>query len=120
MPTTQLLSQRQLPAPDGAGPAPEAEAAERDFLRIDTEFDDVRLILRRWQSVRPASGGLPQYEEMALGSVGRFADEMAVVRQLEGDEPVILRAGAALRGDRGRALRRLAWPRACLVRTRWP
>ncbi|MEP9397586.1 EAL domain-containing protein [Mesorhizobium sp. KR2-14] len=113
MPTTQLLPHRQLPAP-------EAEAAERDFLRIDTEFDDVRLILRRWQSVRPPSGGLPQYEEMALGSVGRFADEMAVVRQLEGDEPVILRAGPrfeAIVGEAcvGRMATRLLGPHALAI-----
>jgi len=78
------------------------EGAARELLHLPTEFDDVRLILRRWQSVRPATGGLPQYEEMALGSIGRFADEMAVVRKFDGDQPVILRAGSrfqAIVGD---------------------
>ncbi|MEP9374592.1 EAL domain-containing protein [Mesorhizobium sp. KR1-2] len=110
------MSQR-LPHADrqirGADPAVEGEAVERDPLHIDTEFDDVRLILRRWQSARPAANALPQYEEMALGSVGRFADEMAVVRRMEGGEPVILRAGPrfeAIIGDAcvGRATTDLA------------
>lgn len=57
-----------------------------------TEFDDVRLILRRWEAAR---GGdlLPPYEELALGAVGRFADETAVVRFGESDSALVLRAG---------------------------
>ncbi|RJG43379.1 EAL domain-containing protein [Mesorhizobium sp. DCY119] len=61
---------------------------------ITTEFDDVKLILRRWQAAQPDRGTLPQYEELALGSIGRFADEMAVIRRMEASDPVILRAGA--------------------------
>ncbi|MDH6231400.1 diguanylate cyclase (GGDEF)-like protein/PAS domain S-box-containing protein [Mesorhizobium soli] len=80
-------------APESASLVPEGDGNERDPFRIETEFDDVRLILRRWQSMRPAAGGLPQYEEIALGSIGRFADELAVVRRLEGGQPTILRAG---------------------------
>ncbi|WP_181257111.1 putative bifunctional diguanylate cyclase/phosphodiesterase [Pseudaminobacter soli (ex Li et al. 2025)] len=80
-------------APESASLTPEGDGIERDPFRIETEFDDVRLILRRWHSMRPASGGLPQYEEIALGSIGRFADELAVVRRLEGGQPTILRAG---------------------------
>ena len=60
---------------------------------VDTEFDDVRLVLRRWQAAR-VGGGLPPYEELALGSIGRFADEMAVVRLQSGKDGFILRAGS--------------------------
>ena len=59
---------------------------------VDTEFDDVRLVLRRWQAAC-IDGALPPYEELALGSVGRFADEMAVVRLQPGKDGFILRAG---------------------------
>lgn len=60
-----------------------------------TEFDDVRLILRRWEAAR-VGDLLPPYEELALGAVGRFADEIAVVRYEEGDGPLVLRAGQRL------------------------
>lgn len=59
---------------------------------VDTEFDDVRLVLRRWQAAC-IDAALPPYEELALGSVGRFADEMAVVRLQPGTDAFILRAG---------------------------
>lgn len=59
---------------------------------VDTDFDDVRLVLRRWQAAC-IDGALPPYEELALGSVGRFADEMAVVRLHPGKDSFILRAG---------------------------
>lgn len=107
-------------APESASPAPESYGVERDPARLATEFDDVRLILRRWQSVRPASGGLPQYEDIALGSIGRFADELAVVRRLDGGQPVILRAGPrfqAIVGDIcvGRATTELAAAHALAI-----
>src|SRR5689334_7712107 len=57
-----------------------------------TEFDDVRLILRRWQAAR-IGDALPPYEELALGSIGRCADEIAVVRCEGGNAPFLLRAG---------------------------
>ena len=68
--------------------------ADRGAHDIATEFDDVKLILRRWHAARPDRDTLPQYEELALGSIGRFADEMAVIRRLDGGEPTFLRAGA--------------------------
>lgn len=72
-------------------PSPSSQA-DRVF-RIDTEFEDVRLMLRRWQAAC-IDGVLPPYEELALGSVGRFADELAVVRLSEGHAGFILRAGS--------------------------
>ncbi|MDX8498920.1 EAL domain-containing protein [Mesorhizobium sp. VK4C] len=65
-------------------------------LAAQTEFDDVRLILRRWQSACGASA-LPPYEEIALGSVGRFSDEIAVVRRLGDEPPFLLRSGQRFR-----------------------
>jgi diguanylate cyclase (GGDEF)-like protein/PAS domain S-box-containing protein len=65
-------------------------------IAIDTEFDDVRLILRRWQAAR-VDDGLPPYEELTLGSIGRFADEVAVIRR-DGDAiHCVLRAGQRFR-----------------------
>jgi diguanylate cyclase (GGDEF)-like protein/PAS domain S-box-containing protein len=70
---------------------------ENDWLDLGSEFIDARMIARRWQAARTGPkaghGGLPAYEELALGNLGRFADEMAVVRRAPGQEPVILRAG---------------------------
>jgi hypothetical protein len=54
-------------------------AGDLPAIAAKTEFNDVRLILRRWQTAR-ISDALPPYEELALGSIGRFADEIAVVR----------------------------------------
>jgi diguanylate cyclase (GGDEF)-like protein/PAS domain S-box-containing protein len=59
---------------------------------LATEFDDVRLILRRWEAAR-AGDLLPPYEELALGAIGRFADEIAIIRYVEDDDPFMLRAG---------------------------
>lgn len=75
---------------------------------MDTEFDDVRLVLRRWHAAC-IDGALPPYEELALGSVGRFADEMAVVRLQPDKDCFILRAG-----PRFSAISGLAEPAAAL------
>lgn len=65
---------------------------QESAIALRTEFDDVRLILRRWEAAR-VGDLLPPYEELALGAVGRFADEVAVVRYDESDGPLVLRAG---------------------------
>jgi diguanylate cyclase (GGDEF)-like protein len=87
----------QLPPAAHAGSATAADI-ETDWLDLGSEFVDARIIARRWQAARtgPKVGpdGLPAYEELALGNLGRFADEMAVVRCTSGHEPVILRAGS--------------------------
>ncbi len=77
---------------DGAAERPAVMRAADLPPDIDTEFDDVRLVLRRWQAAR-VDGGLPPYEELALGSIGRFADEMAVLRLQTDKDGFILRAG---------------------------
>ncbi|BBD40507.1 hypothetical protein Amn_53870 [Aminobacter sp. Y103A] len=85
---------RALPSemPGGAAEQPVARCAADLSAGVDTEFDDVRLVLRRWQAAC-IDGALPPYEELALGSVGRFADEMAVVRLQPATDSFILRAG---------------------------
>ncbi|TGT91925.1 EAL domain-containing protein [Mesorhizobium sp. M8A.F.Ca.ET.161.01.1.1] len=65
-------------------------------VAAQTESDDVRLILRRWQSAC-GTGRLPPYEEIALGSIGRFSEEIAVVRRLGDEPPFLLRCGRRFR-----------------------
>ncbi len=76
-----------------AGGDPTAAASEP---AIETEFDDVRLILRRWHAAR-LDDGLPPYEELTLGSIGRFADEVAVIRRDGDASHCVLRAGQRFR-----------------------
>ena len=71
-----------------------AKDSESDWIDLGSEFVDAGMIARRWQAARSGQGGLPAYEELALGTLGRFADEMAVVRCTQDQEPMILRAGA--------------------------
>ena len=77
-----------------------------------TEFDDLRVLLRKWRTV-PRYDGLPIYEELVLGGLGRIADEVAVVRQLEDGCATLMRAGDAFAAIvecdcHGRPLDRLA------------
>ncbi|MFC5992286.1 putative bifunctional diguanylate cyclase/phosphodiesterase [Limoniibacter endophyticus] len=57
-----------------------------------TEFDDVKLLLYRWQRAIPVGEPLPRYEDLALGNIGRFADEIAIVHHDDGASR-ITRAG---------------------------
>jgi diguanylate cyclase (GGDEF)-like protein/PAS domain S-box-containing protein len=41
---------------------------------------DSAILLRKWQAARPNNGALPAYEDVALGSLGRLADYLAVVQ----------------------------------------
>ncbi|MGO4833362.1 hypothetical protein AB4144_13915, partial [Rhizobiaceae sp. 2RAB30] len=56
----------------------------------------MRLILRRWHAAR-LDDGLPPYEELTLGSIGRFADEVAVIRRDGDASHCVLRAGQRFR-----------------------
>ncbi|MCY6382352.1 putative bifunctional diguanylate cyclase/phosphodiesterase [Hoeflea prorocentri] len=69
-------------------------AEERDGLELDqlTEFHDARVLLRKWKAARTLNS-LPLYEDLVLGSLGKLADEIAVVRNIGNEEPVIVRAG---------------------------
>ena len=86
--TSKDADRIELRDEESGSPGGEAEAQ----IALPTELDDVRLIVRRWEAAR-SGDVLPPYEEMALGSIGRFADEIAVFRHKEGDGPFILRAG---------------------------
>ena len=37
-------------------------------------FDDVPVLQRKWQAALRPGGGLPRYEDVMLGSLGRLAD----------------------------------------------
>ncbi|WP_202310776.1 putative bifunctional diguanylate cyclase/phosphodiesterase [Mesorhizobium sp. L-8-10] len=79
----------------GGEPASASPALE-PAIAVETEFDDVRLMLRRWQAAR-VGDVLPPYEEMTLGSIGRFADEVAVIRRDGDANHCVLRAGQRFR-----------------------
>ena len=88
-----------------AGSATTAEI-ENDWLDLGSEFVDARIIARRWQAARTGPkvgpGGLPAYEELALGRgrpLRRRARSAALLRAVTGPF-FLLRAGRALRVDR--------------------
>lgn len=84
------------PEPSAGGEMASQSSALEQAIAIETEFDDVRLILRRWQGAQ-VGDGLPPYEELTLGSIGRFADEIAVIRYDGGAGHAVLRAGQRFR-----------------------
>ncbi len=97
MPALDFDTVEFQPAALRAGSATPADI-DNDWLDLGSEFIDAqhdRQALaggaHRPES-RPGRSALA-YEELALGNLGRFADEMAVVRCTPGHEPVILRAG---------------------------
>lgn len=61
-------------------------------LEQRTEFNDVGILLRKWKAARTLRS-LPLYEDLVLGSLGKLADEIAVIRRLDNDDPFIVRAG---------------------------
>ena len=92
---------RNRPAVEAAGKSTALEESATDGsarlpadIDVQTEFDDLRLFLRKWRTV-PRRDGLPIYEELALGGLGRIADEVAVVRQLDRHGMILMRAGEA-------------------------
>ncbi len=73
------------------------DAVESDEVAaLDTEFSDAHYMLRCWKAAR-VGASLPPYEEVTLGSLGRFADELAIVRTTPADTGSILRAGKTVR-----------------------
>jgi len=50
-------------------------AAKRSSGKLNTEmFDDVPVLQRKWQAALRPGEGLPRYEDVMLGSLGRLAD----------------------------------------------
>jgi diguanylate cyclase (GGDEF)-like protein/PAS domain S-box-containing protein len=71
-------------------------------LDIPTEFLDVTRLCLQWVSATLYSD-LPSYEDVALGGVGRIADELALLRPLANHDFEFVRAGAALEAKIGQA-----------------
>lgn len=58
-----------------------------------TEFADVQILLRKWRAAKSPDAHLPLYEDLVLGGLGKLASESAIVRCLDGQDPVLVRAG---------------------------
>ncbi|MES2194081.1 MAG: EAL domain-containing protein [Pseudomonadota bacterium] len=43
-------------------------------------FDDVPVLQRKWQAALRPGGGLPRYEDVMLGSLGRLADHIVLLK----------------------------------------
>jgi diguanylate cyclase (GGDEF)-like protein/PAS domain S-box-containing protein len=53
--------------------------------KIDTKtFDDVPILQRKWQAALRPDEKLPRYEDVLLGSLGRLADHIAVIKSAGG------------------------------------
>jgi diguanylate cyclase (GGDEF)-like protein/PAS domain S-box-containing protein len=75
-------------------------ASAEDFI-IRSEFPDVAKLCLRWTSAGLYTD-LPCYEDVALGGVGRIADELALLRPLGDGDFELLRAGPALEAKIGK------------------
>lgn len=73
---------------------------------VDTEFQDVERLCLKWQ-VASVCGELPAYEKVALGSLGRLADDVALVGHKTDRSFEILYAGDSFEHWLGRPLKGL-------------
>ena len=73
---------------------------------VVTEFRDVEELCLNWQVEAPA-GGLPPYEEIALGSLGRLADDLALAARERDGSYQFLYGGDAFEAWLGRVAARL-------------
>src|SRR6202045_3665550 len=56
-------------------------AVKRSSGKITTEmFDDVPILQRKWQAALRPGEKLPRYEDVMLGSLGRLADHIVLVK----------------------------------------
>src|SRR5579859_2403965 len=74
-------------------------SAER--FNIKSEFAVVAKLCLHWASAKLYTD-LPAYEEVALGSVGRIADELALLRPRGDGDFEFVRAGAAVEAKIGK------------------
>src|SRR3974390_3527189 len=62
-------------------------AAKKPSGKINTEmFDDVPVLQRKWQAALRPGERLPRYEDVMLGSLGRLADHIVLMRDADGLE----------------------------------
>jgi diguanylate cyclase (GGDEF)-like protein/PAS domain S-box-containing protein len=56
-------------------------AAKKSSGKLNTEmFDDVSVLQRKWQAALRPGEALPRYEDVMLGSLGRLADHIALLK----------------------------------------
>ena len=56
-------------------------AAKKSSGKSNTEmFDDVPVLQRKWQAALRPGEGLPRYEDVMLGSLGRLADHIVLLK----------------------------------------
>ncbi|WGS03135.1 EAL domain-containing protein (plasmid) [Bradyrhizobium sp. ISRA443] len=68
-------------------------AAKQQAENINPEmFEDVPVLRRRWQAALKPGGNLPLYEDVLLGSLGRLADHIVLLK-CENDGVTIARTG---------------------------
>jgi diguanylate cyclase (GGDEF)-like protein/PAS domain S-box-containing protein len=59
-------------------------AAKRSSGKFSAEmFDDVPILQRKWQAALRPGEGLPRYEDVMLGSLGRLADHIALLKHTD-------------------------------------
>src|ERR1700722_18694815 len=57
-------------------------AAKRSSGKLNAEmFDDVPVLQRKWQAALRPGERLPRYEDVMLGSLGRLADHIALIKE---------------------------------------
>src|SRR5882757_2126067 len=66
----------------GAGAVMVAANKKKSSGKLNTEmFDDVPVLQRKWQAALRPGEALPRYEDVMLGSLGRLADHIVLLRQ---------------------------------------
>jgi diguanylate cyclase (GGDEF)-like protein/PAS domain S-box-containing protein len=60
-------------------------AAKRSSGKLNIEmFDDVPVLQRKWQAALRPGEGMPRYEDVMLGSLGRLADHIVLLKNNNG------------------------------------
>jgi hypothetical protein len=60
-------------------------AAEKSSAKLNTEmFGDVPVLQRKWQAALRLGERLPAYEDVMLGSLGRLADHIVLLKANDG------------------------------------
>ena len=94
------------PAAGGAGAGETALFAAARSHAVD-------VLCRKWHTSIPPGADLPPFEELALGSLGRMADGVALVQSLASGGFELLRAGPDFEQWAGQAERNLAIDALC-------
>ena len=56
-------------------------AAKNPSGKLNAEmFNDISVLQRKWQAALRPDGKLPSYEDVMLGSLGRLADHIALLK----------------------------------------